>query len=289
MKRIPLSLRTPEGSDILRIFYAFVFDYPMERVVQMLRKEISGWIFKDTYVNMDLYSDDIIEDFGTGALSLMKIPYDDAVLEYEKIAKRIVTKYRNISFDNYQVKDMKFEIYEGWYGETRRYNGDYRRQICDGVVSYHVDDNGTVGNSDTDVYFVFEYIVQNTEYQMPQGSVLYNHNKTKLEYNGENKQGEFIIPDNVTEIGENAFAGCDKITRIVIGNNVTKIGKNAFLGCHKLEVITIKRAVPPVSEDAFWGGINNNCILEVPSGCKEAYIDSWNWKRQNVKESIQHK
>lgn len=48
-----------------------------------------------------------------------------------------------------------------------------------------------------------------------------------------------IIPDGVTDIGDKAFAFCDKLTSITIPNSVTSIGGRAFLGCYSLTSITI--------------------------------------------------
>lgn len=39
---------------------------------------------------------------------------------------------------------------------------------------------------------------------------------------------DVIIPDNVTIIGYNAFAGCEGLTSIVIPDGVTMIGHRAF-------------------------------------------------------------
>ena len=44
-----------------------------------------------------------------------------------------------------------------------------------------------------------------------------------------------IIPDNVTSIGDSAFAGCSSLTSIVIPDGVTSIGCNAFDGCSSLK------------------------------------------------------
>ena len=48
------------------------------------------------------------------------------------------------------------------------------------------------------------------------------------------ENGTVIIPDNVTEIGSDAFEGRKNLISINIPNNVTYIGKYAFTNCEKL-------------------------------------------------------
>ena len=40
-----------------------------------------------------------------------------------------------------------------------------------------------------------------------------------------------VIPNSVTSIGDEAFAGCNGLTSIVIPNSVTSIGSSVFYGC----------------------------------------------------------
>lgn len=47
---------------------------------------------------------------------------------------------------------------------------------------------------------------------------------------------EFVVPEKVTEIGDNAFKN-KSIRKITIGKNVTKIGEGAFSGCLDLEEV----------------------------------------------------
>ena len=45
------------------------------------------------------------------------------------------------------------------------------------------------------------------------------------------KEGEYIIPDSVTEIGDDAFCGCTGLTSITMSRRIRKIGSSAFKGC----------------------------------------------------------
>ena len=65
-------------------------------------------------------------------------------------------------------------------------------------------------------------------------------------------QRVFIIPDTVTEIGEEAFADCyATLEEVKIGKNVTSIGKGAFRFSMPLKSITIPGSVISIGEEAF--------------------------------------
>lgn len=50
---------------------------------------------------------------------------------------------------------------------------------------------------------------------------------------------EMIIPDNITEIGEAAFAGCRKLTKLSIGKGITALSAKDFMGASALEEIIL--------------------------------------------------
>ena len=64
------------------------------------------------------------------------------------------------------------------------------------------------------------------------------------------------IPNSVTSIGDNAFAGCRGLLSITIPNSVTHIGRHAFNGCAQLTEVTIGEGVTTIDYGAFW-----NCPL----------------------------
>ena len=61
------------------------------------------------------------------------------------------------------------------------------------------------------------------------------------------------IPNSVTCIGENAFAGCASLPSITIPNSVTVIGDGAFNGCLGLNSVTIPNSVTNIGNNAFYG------------------------------------
>ena len=64
---------------------------------------------------------------------------------------------------------------------------------------------------------------------------------------------EYIIDDNVTSIGSNAFRNCSGLTSVIIGSRVKSIGESAFEGCSGLTSITIPESVTSIGDRAFSG------------------------------------
>ena len=62
-----------------------------------------------------------------------------------------------------------------------------------------------------------------------------------------------IIPDGVTSIGSNAFAGSKGLLSIAIPNTVSIIGQSAFSGCASLTSIAIPNGVAKIEDKTFYG------------------------------------
>ena len=70
-----------------------------------------------------------------------------------------------------------------------------------------------------------------------------------------------VIPDSVTSIGEDAFAWCDSLTSIVIPDSVTTIGDGAFSYCDSLTSVTIGSGVISIGDSAFYGCDNLTSVV----------------------------
>lgn len=82
-------------------------------------------------------------------------------------------------------------------------------------------------------------------------SILFNYDKTRLIQCPQKKNGEFIIPSTVKNIGNYAFEHCSSLTNVKIPDSVTTIGDYAFSNCKSLTNINIPNSVTIIGAYAF--------------------------------------
>lgn len=88
----------------------------------------------------------------------------------------------------------------------------------------------------------------------PDVGVLFNAAKTKLVMFPAGRAGIYAVPPTVTNIQDQAFNGCSKLTSITITNNTISIIDNAvFQGCNNITAFTVPNGVTSVGENAFRG------------------------------------
>lgn len=71
-----------------------------------------------------------------------------------------------------------------------------------------------------------------------------------------NYPAEFRIPAKingyrVTAIGDGAFGGCDRLTKVIMTDNITNIGAYAFAGCENLSEIIFSKNIEVLGTNAF--------------------------------------
>ena len=80
-------------------------------------------------------------------------------------------------------------------------------------------------------------------------------------------QGAVVIPDSVTEIGDEAFWGCENLTSIEIPKGVEVIRENTFAACTSLTSVEIPDSVTQIRYRAF-SGCTSLTSLKIPESVK---------------------
>lgn len=144
---------------------------------------------------------------------------------------------------------------------------------CDSLANVNIPDSVTsIGNS------AFSYCDNLTSVQISDLDSWYNINfatkdsnplvnGAKLYLNGE-LITEIVIPDEVTCIENNVFAGCSSITGVTIHDKVTSIGDSVFCGCSNLQSVTIPDSVTSIGKSAFYG-CSNLTAVSIPDSITE--------------------
>ena len=89
----------------------------------------------------------------------------------------------------------------------------------------------------------------NANYVSIDGVLYDKEKKTLIQCPG--RKNNIEIPNSVTEIGDDAFWGCEALTNIEIPNSITSIGAEAFCGCKALKKIKIPNSVTSIGDHAF--------------------------------------
>lgn len=98
-----------------------------------------------------------------------------------------------------------------------------------------------------------------------------------------------VIPEGVTEIGDNAFKSNINFHSVVIPEGVKSIGEYAFYACYGLKEVSLPQSLEVIGDCAF-----NQCQyiekIEIPTGLKKlgnsAFSGCWNLKDIEIPQGI---
>lgn len=101
---------------------------------------------------------------------------------------------------------------------------------------------------------VCEFIVstENPNYSSIDGALFTKDGKTLLKYPTGNKRIVYNVPDTVTDIANNAFAGTRDLTEIYLPNGVKHIGDVAFSKCYNLTSVSFPDTLTDIGVGIFY-------------------------------------
>ena len=103
-------------------------------------------------------------------------------------------------------------------------------------------------------------------------------------FSGWKKITKLNIPNDVDSIGSRAFENCIYVTSIYLGNKITEIGDYAFNGCTRVNDITCINTVTPTVYANTLASINSLAYLYVRAGSKRTYQLDPYWGRFDIQE-----
>jgi hypothetical protein len=126
---------------------------------------------------------------------------------------------------------------------------------CYGLTNVTIGNNvANIGNyafEECDSLTAFTVAALNSHYSSVDG-VLFNQGQTLLiQFPAGNTEGDYTMPDSVTDIGYYAFEECYGLTNVTMGNSVIYIGYGAFGYCYGLTTVVIPNSVNSIGSSAF--------------------------------------
>ena len=109
-----------------------------------------------------------------------------------------------------------------------------------------------------------KYFLKGDFYIVGDNSTTEGNGISSQTYEGEITIQRFVNGKPVLEIGQFAFAECQKITKVFIYANIRNINKRAFVWCIKLEYINIPQTVTFIGYAAFCLNNGDGKVPELP-------------------------
>lgn len=227
---------------------------------------------------------------------LQTIEIPNSVTEIGTSAFGLCSELTNVSIGN-SVTTIGDCAFEGCYNLANINLGNAITNIGSGIFNgCHSLTSITIPKSVTSIgYFPFAYCSSLANLTVEEGNPVYDsrNNCNAIIAKQYNKLisgcKNTVIPNTVTSIGSNAFAGCTGLKEFEIPNSVKTIGNYAFNGCKELTDITIPNSITNIEEGLFKGCFNLS-KMNIPNSVTEiedyAFYDCWNLTDVTVSNSL---
>ena len=112
-----------------------------------------------------------------------------------------------------------------------------------------------------------------------ENGIVFNKQKTKIiQFPANYTETSYVIPSEVTVIGNGAFYSCLKLEEVEIHENIKQIEKEAFAECTGLKRLYLKPEEPPtLNESNTFTNINSDIYTYVPNGTTQKYRRDQKW------------
>ena len=104
-------------------------------------------------------------------------------------------------------------------------------------------------------YLLNIYVSDNNSVYSDIDGVLFNRDKTKLIFYPHGREGAYVVPDGVTDIGASAFRDCNSLLSVEFPDSLLNIQSFAFGSCISIENISFSNNLKSLGSSAF-----ENCI-----------------------------
>ena len=93
----------------------------------------------------------------------------------------------------------------------------------------------------------------NKHFRVADGILFDNDNKRLIYYPLKAERKDYAVPEGTLMVGAYAFSGNKSIVSVVLPASLTEIGDCAFIGCEKMRKLTIKSETLPTIDDSLFG------------------------------------